>query len=276
MSAAAENLDAYAQIEALNWSSLKHLATSAKLLHYRSEAPRPDTKALRVGRAVHCAVFEPARWRSEYVAQPDFGDLRTKKAKAAREEWREQLVEGVEVISADEHALAMRLAKAVREHPDAAKILRSGRAEEVVTWTDPETGVECKGRFDWITPRFICDLKSTRQSNLRGMRADFARFLYHGQLAWYHDGAIAAKLIPADAEQPRAIVVQTVEPFDVVPFFLLTSDLERGRALYRSLLHRYVECQSAEWWPGLAPSLTPLDLPPWAAGGDDETDEEDW
>lgn len=265
----------YADIDAINWSTLKHLATSAKMLDWRVRHPRQDTRALRVGRAIHCAVLEPDRWATDYAAMPDFGDLRTKAGKAAKAEWLEDLAPGVEILDASEHAMAERCARSVREHPVAADLLRGGRAEETVVWTDEETGLACKGRIDYQRPDIIVDVKSTRRDTVRAMERDFADLMYHGQLGFYHMGAVASGRIPADAKPPHIVAVQTVEPFDVVPARLMQEDLDKGIALCRGLLHRYAEHRAAGWWPGLAPSLIELSLPAWAPGGEEET-QENW
>lgn len=263
----------YAAIQALNWSTAKLIETSPRLLRWRAEHPAADTDALRVGRAIHCASLESERWRTAYVAKPHFGDMRTKIARRARMDWLATLPPAVEMLSAEEHALAERCAAAVREHPVARDLLRSGRAEEIITWTDEATGVDCKARLDFIAPLYVVDLKSSRHSSVRMIVRQFADLLYHGQIAMYHDGAIAAGLIPSDADGPYAIVVQTVEPYDVVALELSRAALETGRELYRSCLRKYVACQAADWWPGISPDLITLDLPPWAAGGDES---EDW
>lgn len=265
---------AYEQIDAVNWSSLKYMATSARLLQWRTTHPRPDSPALRLGRAIHCALLEPERWPSAYVVAPDV-DRRTKIGKADWAAFQEALDPAAELLSADEHALAERCADAIREHPRAVELLTGVRTEETLTWTDDATGLPCKARLDTITPRYVLDLKSTRRESIAQIKRDFASFLYHGQLAWYHDGAIASRLIPPDARTPYVIVVQTVEPYDVVPGRIMAEDLERGRALYRSLLDRYAQCKAADWWPGLAPDLVDLDLPAWAPAGD-ENKEESW
>ena len=267
--------DTYAEIPALNWSTLKHLAVSALMLRWRVDHPQEDSRSLALGRAIHCAVLEPERWASAYVAQPDFGDGRYKAAKEAKAAWLLDLPPAAEVLSADDHALAERCAAAVRAHPVAADLLRGGRAEEVIRWTDEETGIACKMRGDFITPAGLLDLKSTRQPTVRAMARDFASRLYHGQLAYYHSGAIAARLIPSSAEPPRVIAVQTVEPYDVVCSRLRLADLERGIGLCRTLVRRYAACQAASYWPGLAPGLIDLELPAWSPGGDGAT-EEDW
>ena len=50
--------------------------------------------------------------------------------------------------------------------------------------------------------------------------------------------------------------------------------LEAGRALYRSCLRRFQECEAADVWPGVAPDLQDWDLPAWAATGEPEPEEE--
>jgi hypothetical protein len=303
---------AYDAIEAMNWSTLRHLETSPLLLDHRKRNPRPDTDSLRLGRAIHCALLEPDRWK-RFLVEPKF-DKRTKDGLAARAKWLvdelgegfvplpafklntkakflEEVPDGATVIAGDEatakvlegrelideetRALADRCAKAVLDHPKAAAMLAFGKTEEPITWTDRETGVPCKARLDLGKPGFVLDVKSSRQPTLRGICADFARYRYHGQLAFYQDGAITSRRIPADAPPPRVIVVQTVEPFDVVPGWIGQWDLDRGRALYKSLLRRYLECTAAEWWPGIAPEPIELPLPDWTPGAVDEV-REDW
>lgn len=309
----------YEEIAAINWSTLKLIDVSPLMLRHRVEHPRPDTDALELGRAIHCAILEPERFATSYVAEPDF-DLRTNTGKAARAAWLAQRAPGCiarpyfdtrlkagkaaraafeasvpdgarvligdesaasvlgpdrEAIGFDEYALAARCAASVRTHPAAARLITAGRREEIVTWTDEATGVQCKARLDFIAPMYVVDLKSTRRASIRQMWADFASYLNHGQLAMYHDGAIAAGRIPRDAERPRVLFLQTSEPFDVVPAQLTDEDLECGRALYRSLLTKYVAHQAADFWPGLAPDEIPSSLPAWAPRGDREM-ETDW
>lgn len=309
---------AYNAIEAINWSSAVHLATSPRMFAWRREHPRPDTEALIRGTAIHCATLEPERFARDYIIEPDF-DTRSNAGKAERAEWLATLapgyiarpafdgrtkagrearaaflaglppdarvligdedaasVAGVHALPAEEYELVTRCAAAVHSHHEAAGLLRGGRVEEPLVWVDEETGLRCKGRLDFIRPDLILDLKSTRHTTIHAMARDCAARLYHGQLAFYHDGAIASRRIPADAPTPRIILVQTTEPYDVVVARLAPEDLERGRGLCRSLLRRYAECQAADWWPGLAPSLIDLPLPAWAPGGDAPTEEEDW
>lgn len=51
---------------------------------------RPETLALRIGKAAHMRCLEPARFARTYVISPPFGDCRYKAAKDARDAWRKE------------------------------------------------------------------------------------------------------------------------------------------------------------------------------------------
>lgn len=274
VAAAPRVLSAYEQIDAVNWSTLVHMATSAKLLAWRRDHAREETLALRIGTAIHCALLEPDLFPKRYVVRPNLGDGRTKVGKAARAEWNATIPAGAVVLDLDEYESISRCANAARAHPVVRDLLRMGRAEEIVTWHDEETGLACKGRLDYIAPRYLVDLKSTRAETLGQLAREIAGRMYHGQVSFYRDGAIAARVGQADA-QVIVIAIQTVAPYDVVPARIQVEDLELGRSLYRSLLRRYAECQAANYWPGLAPQIVNLSLPEWAPSGDPEPEQGD-
>ena len=90
-----------------------------------------------------------------------------------------------------------------------------------------------------------------------------AKYLYHGQLAFYHDGLIASgRMVPK--RLPLLVAIQNRAPWDVAVYNLQSDQIEAGRMLYQRLLRRLVECSAADWWPGVAPEIMPLQLPSWA------------
>jgi PDDEXK-like uncharacterized protein DUF3799 len=281
-----DTVDEYAAINAVNFSTLKHMATSAKLCRYRADHPEPDKEAFRIGRMLHACTLEPERWVREFVIEPDFGEQLTKDGKPAKNpkatesykaalaNWKSGLATGAQVIEADEHALIERAAAAVKAHRVAGPLITGGRREHVIRWTDPVTGVACKARLDLIDHRVV-DLKGTRQQSVRQFLRDSASLLYYGQASWYHDGCVLAGALPPDAPLPVVIGVQTCEPFDVIPLRMLPETYEAGQRLYRDLLDRYVQCQGAEWWPGLAEDFVNWHLPNYAPGVETGLDDGD-
>lgn len=264
---------AYAAIDAVNFSSLKVMATSAKAYRDALEAPREDTPAMAMGRAVHCAVLEPDEFPLRYALRPDGIDRRTKDGKAAWEAFVAANA-GRDVLDADEYRRALAIRDAVRGHGPAAARLATGRAEQVIQWTDAETGVACKARADFISTvgrGAIVDLKTTSKLNPRMWPSEVARRFYHAQLAFYIDGAHAAGLGALDAV---IIGVESARPYDCGVWTLDEDSLYCGQQTYREWLARLVECRRTNVWPGLYPQEEPLRLPAWAFGDDNEPEQE--
>lgn len=264
----------YEQIQAVNWSTLKNMLISPRMLQFRRAHPQPDSPALQLGRAVHCALLEPAKFGCSFAMAPDV-DRRTKIGKKAYSEFAAQVGERT-LLTAEQYDAAHRMAAAVRKHRLAELVLRGVRAEEAVTWTDRETGLPCKARLDAIGPMALVEVKSTRRATLAEMSRDAGALAYHGQIAWYHYGAIEAGALPPDARQPWLIMTQSSEPYDVAIGTVSTSMLERGRKLCRDLLTQYATCEAAGIWPGIAPDEVLWDVPGWAPGGEDEPTGEVW
>jgi hypothetical protein len=260
----------YQDIDALNWSSLKLMHESPLMYRWRERHPRKDTQALSLGRMVHMAVLEPERFEECCVRRPsEFDSWRTKASK----EWRqEQLDAGREVMTDEDAETIERVREAIVWHADAMRLLQGTRREEALTWT--VDGVECKGRVDAIAASRIVDLKTTRDLGLF-VRKGAAELLYHGQLAWYLDGAIAAGACSPDAGA-FVVAVETSEPYDCAAFRLGEESLDAGHDLWRSLIDQWITCRDTGLWLGKFPSLTFLDMPRWAAGMQPDDDNEEF
>lgn len=260
------NFAEYRQLEGINWSSLKALATSPLYYQYLKEHPRPDTTTFKLGRAVHCAVLEPDRFAERYVVPPGDLDLRTKRGR----QWKEEHTE-LTVVPQD----VPRIAEAVLSHGEASELLSGVQTEYTVEWVG-YTGLTCKARLDAVgwSPNRVIDLKTT-SNGIDRFYVDAARYMYHGQMAYYCDGAIAASVL---AEEPTAyiIAVETTPPYDVGVFMLSAAELRAGRVLYRMLIDQLRSCTESGMWPGRYPAVAPLSLPDWAAGMGVDPTEEEW
>lgn len=252
----------YEDIQALNWSTLKILNESPKALRYAAENPREPTPAMRLGTAIHCAVLEPERFAREYITEPKFGDLRKTDNKKAKAEFYQTLPDGALIVSDNDSEVILRCAEALSKRDDALELL-GGKKEQVAQWVHDGTGIKCKGRLDVAGGRVV-DLKTTSLKSVREILNDAARRDYHGQCAWYDDGSREAGIVTG-RDLPAAVFVQTVVPFDVVILDMneCPDTYEDGRTLYESLIQQYQGCQTAQWWPGMAPSAIPWTLPKW-------------
>lgn len=250
-------VDTYETIKAINWSSLKHMSVSPLMYRWRLEHPEARKPAFVFGGAVHCLILEPEKFHDRYAVfdgtrrGPDW------------EAWQAEHP-GKESLKPKEMKRVRAVAAAVLGDRVAGPLLEGGRREEALTWTDEATGLLCKGRLDYIRPDFLIDLKTTRDcSPLKFTRAA-TDYGYAAQVAFYHDGAVAKKLIDG-RQRPYIIAPKHVDDHDVATYQLDSAALLTGRFIYRSLLQRLVQCTEAGYWPGVAPELQTLTLPPWAA-----------
>jgi len=251
----------YRKIDAVNWSSLKAMAVSPLQYQYERMHPREETRYLRVGIAVHAHILEPHTFLDRFRRHE--GSRRGKAWDAVR---AEADAAGVTVLTEDEWDDAFGAAAAVLANPYAAAYLKSGLKEASFTWTDPGTGLLCKGRIDHAGSHLV-DLKTAARIDQRTFAAAAARLGYHSQLAYYADG-LAANGIKVDAE-PILIVVQSSMPHDVIVYRIPPHVIEAGRAEYQRLLALLKHCRETNTWPGAAPDgPIEFELPAWATTGD--------
>lgn len=247
---------AYEQIEAVNWSTLKHLRRSP--LHYRHAltTESADTDALRLGRAVHTAVLEPDRFALEYAVWQG--------GRRAGAEWTAFQVAHEEqtILTLDQYQRACSIRDSVRSHPVAAPYLREGKAEQTIEWAHEKTKIRLKGRPDWISPTALVDLKTSRHAiNYRLFATDVYRLGYHCQLAMYQAGIKATMGMELP---PVLIAVEPEPPHDVAVYLLDEDAIYAGAEEVDELLQALRECQQTGSWRGRYSSAQDLSLPRWA------------
>jgi len=244
----------YCAVDAVNWSTLRHMADSP--LHYLHAVTttREDTDAMRVGRAVHTSVLEPDRFPLEWTV---YDGRRAGKA------WDEfaaaNAAKGILSVAEYERCLAIR--DAVWAHEGAAEILRGCRYETSATWTDPATGLACKCRPDAVKPGVLADLKTAKSIDARKFQRSAWDLGYFGQLAFYAEGI---RVETGEGVDPFIIAVESTPPHDVGVFRVEPISLAMATDAAMELLGRVAECRESGRWPGMYPEAQTLELPPWA------------
>ena len=255
----------YERLDALNWSTLKHILRSPAHFMDQRLHPSGQTEAFRIGQAFHCAALEPDRFAKEWVRVLDGVGRRSKEDKA---KWAELEAKHptAELLDADDYAMVTSMRDAVFANPQAAELLRSkGKAELVLVWKDPEFGVLCKCRIDWLTSwsnwTFIVDLKSCEDASEWDFGRSAAKYGYHRQGAFYARGARAL------ANVDRRVVFIACEkkrPYGVACYEMDFDASDAAEAGVRRALRIYCECAEKNSWPGYESGLIPLRLPAWA------------
>ena len=242
---------------ALGSSRLRELLKSPA--HFRANMRR-ETEALALGSLVHTLVLEPHTFSERYLVVPKINGA-TKEGKAQKAALAD---ETRIVVNGEVMAEASACATSIMSHRVYQQI-RDAQVEHTVFWTDKETGIECKARFDVLGPLLV-DLKTTRDASPKGFQRAIATYGYHIQAAHYMAGAIA------NGMEPRGFLfacVETSAPYLPAGYLMGNPSLEQGERERREALSIYAKCLSEDRWPGYNDDrIEVIDLPNWAQRSD--------
>ncbi len=231
------------------------------LFDHERRHPMTPTKAMMEGRATHREVLGIG----STIELGDYPDFRTKEA----QEWRDA-VEATGSVPMLRDGKAWRnvrgMRDALRAHPIFPRLFdpERGDAEASAFWADPETGIECRARFDFLPHRqegnrlVIPDYKRAEKVDPDGFARSAATYGYPMQADWY---LTAAKALGLDADPAFVFVTQMPEPPYLVAVHQVPPDdmvLAAGRN--RVARRTFAQCTESGEWPGW-PGVNQLDMP---------------
>jgi hypothetical protein len=230
--------------------------------HVRWAMDHPDepTDAMRLGAAVHTCVLEPDLFGSLYVRGIE-GDGRTKAVKEAREALAAEHP-NAQILRVADFATCLAIRDAVAAHPFTASLL-DGERECSMVWTDPATGVKCRGRVDGMARKIaaITDLKTAMDASPLRFPMVIYNYGYHIQAAMYLRGA---KALGIEADSFAVVAVEKEPPWAVAVYQLAGAAIYDGERELEPLLERWAACEESGEWPGYPTDVVKLDLPEWA------------
>lgn len=247
--------ETYCRWDALNHSTLKHMARSPKHFKHARDTPDPsETDSKRFGTGAHALLLEPARFATDVVPAP-INEKTGAPYGSGTKAWAEYAARypGKIVLTGDEIDAMRALSAAVFEDEDAAALLRidGGMSEVCMVWDCPVTGLRCKGRVDRWIPRpekmvLRVDVKTTRSAEWGAFGRSMVEYGYHTQEAFYARGAAAlgyrsrGYIIAVESEAPHGI---NVAPIDV-------ETMTQADSIVGEWLARVKKCTSENAWPG--------------------------
>lgn len=240
----------------LSQSGAKTLLASPARFAWEREHGRPPKDAFDLGTLAHALILGSHDDRLVIV---DAYDWRTK---AAQEAKAAAYAAGKVPVHRGDLRSASQIARAVRRHPLARAVLASGEPEVSFYWRDPETGVTCRARVDWLVPgKALVDVKTVGRyggADPAAFGRQCATLDYPMQAAHYVDGweAVTGELLPF-----VHIVVETEEPNFVTVGQLPDHAIEAGRARMRAALIEYADRESSGDWPEFDYPTEIVDIP---------------
>lgn len=247
----------------VNKSALWEIRKSPKHYKWLLEHPSEDTPALRMGRAVHMAVLQPAEFAKNYVIAPGGIDRRTKDGKAAWAEFLETAGDR-EILTEEDHDVICEIARSVTQ--DARGLLCRSAREMPLFWDDPRTGIGCKCRMDGkkLTKDklILFDLKTTEDASTDAFVRSAIKYGYHVQAAHYINGAVANRLNRGKPVEWWFIAVEKKPPYAVNLIKADQGFIDAGQAELSRLMDTLDRCMTFDEWPGYGESV--LIMPAWA------------
>lgn len=261
-----QDIEAYHRGPGISKTGLDHVARSPALfyaLHLDPARPAEKERAGQLeGQLAHCAILEPAEFDKRYVVGPDVS-----RATKAWKEWEASLPAGVIAIKPDQRETALRQAESVRRLPDVAEALAAGRPEVSAYWIDPDTGVLCRCRPDWVHPAgesgvVLLDVKTFSDASPAEFARQIARKRYHVQDAFYSEGF--GRAAGVDVLGFVFVAVETEWPFAASAVMLDEPGKRQGAIDMRRDLTTYAACLKANDWPGHGAAIHQVSMPAWA------------
>lgn len=228
-------------LEPLRFSRLKLMAKSPA--HYAAYKPEP-TGAMETGTAADRLLLG-----GKVIAYP--GPVRRGKDYEA---FCAQNPDAL-IVTQKEGALALGIAEAVQNCPDAVRLL-TGTRQQTIYWDF--NGRPCRGTPDVRGDGFLTDLKTGETSDPRFFPFKVRRFAYHAQMSFYETGVSLAKLPPVT--QSYIVAVEQTPPYVVTVYRLTDQTIEFGARLWRLWLEQLQVCEASGAFPSYSQSIVDLDL----------------
>ncbi len=227
----------------------------AKYLDPAREDEEP-TAAMRFGTLVHALTLTPDTFADEFVLA-DAINRRTHQGKA---DHAALVASGKLVVSRAEYAAALEIVKAIRRHPVAGTLFKTGEPEKVIAVERESPLWPLKGRLDWLAPQpAIVELKTATDASKMGFLRAVHRHGYHLSAAYYRMLASVATGMPEASIPHTFVVAETQYPYAVAVYPTAERVLAEGRALWETALTRFDACWVANDWPSYpVESLEPV------------------
>jgi len=255
----------------------------------------PETKTFDLGRARHCALFEPMIFATDYATAGQCEGIKKDGARCTSggsvrvaNKWycgtHVKSIDGerddVLFMSQDEYDKTLRMGAVAQGHTAFQKLLSLPGAFEVsVLFEHPVTEILCKCRIDFLSfdPLLIVDYKTTKDLAYEfGLSRDYVRTKpnqsFKTLVSWalykygyFRQGAMYPMACHALGHKLDDFVIfaqDTPAPFQAICARIKHDAFVAGRSQLDEMILNYSECLKSGNWPGYVDDeILNLDLP---------------
>jgi hypothetical protein len=249
---------------------------------YEREHGGPEKPEFDFGHAAHREVLGDG----EVIVIIEADSFRTKKAQEQRD--AAYAAGKTPLLRHKYDDIVVPMAKAIREHPVAGKLLAPGVGliEASLFWVDGvgQDAVMCRARPDLLRPEATVtgglrralgvDYKTCTAGSIEDLVKANGRHRLFQQAQWYLTG-ITSVLRPILPPAFVFVFQEKTPPYVVTVCQLDQETAKRGEARNRRALEVYRRCRTSGRWPGYSDKVVELGLPGWLINQLDEEEYSD-
>jgi len=226
---------------------------------------KAPTEAMKFGKLAHMAILEGEKFRNRYIVMPEFfgytgkGELTNnancKEVKEKKAAWLSDIPPGSIITTEEERDQLLGMIEEILSHKVASEYMRSGISEVSGFYRDPETGIRCRIRPDFmdLNRGVIVDLKTTRDCSEKSFQWDVfgnrvGALNYAFSLAMYCEGFSQIEKKPVEAS--AWIAVEREAPYEVAVHPMTPAVEDIGRIQYHRALTALKQAIDTNDWPG--------------------------
>lgn len=265
----------HADKTAVNSGSLVRMTKSPRAFHaafFLGKNPEP-TKAMKFGSLAHMALLQGSKFKEKYVVMPEIvgytkdgkpttsgnaKDVQDKKAK-----WLADQPEGAIITTEADRERLFAMIDSVLSHEQAVKLLSQGQPEVAGYWRDPETGIRCRIKPDFISfgVNSYLEVKTTTDSIWEHFRRSVESLRYDIQVAMYEEGI--HQITGHRPEHSVWLAIESQYPFEVACFEVPDQYKSTGLYEFKEGLKRIKECVLEDKWPQREQEIIYGEMSPW-------------
>lgn len=263
----------HADKTAVNYSSLKKMDKSPKAFYasYFLGKNEEPTEAMKFGTLAHMAILQGSKFKDAYVVMPEFMGLtldgkpsaQSKDAKQKRAAWLADQPPETIITTIEDRDRLFSMIDSILSHRQAHDLLKNGKPEIAGYWRDPETGLRCRMKLDFLpfNVSALLDLKTTQDSLWEEFRRSVESLRYDIQIAMYSEGV--KQITGIEPEHKMWMAVESKMPFEVACYEVPPQYEATGKFDLRNCLRQIAECAKAKQWPQRQAEVEYGDMSPW-------------
>lgn len=254
------NTDYHALKQFVSSSMLKKLESGKTPAHlkFMIDHGSTKTKSMEKGSNSHDNLSNPIEFWATVLEIPE-------KMNRNSNDYKEIVAENPNktILKPSESQVYRDMKDAILANKTAHALLSGdGKAELSCFFTDPETGLHCKIRPDYLPGgAIISEYKTTKDASPEAFKKQIINMGYDIQSAFYPHGM---EVLTGTPHRFIFIAQETTPPYLIAIYEAWEEVLTLGMIKVRRHMRTIHECQTTNNWPGYPDEIQIINLPAWA------------